>query len=195
MKKLLLVIDFQNDFVSGSLGFEKAKQLEKVIVNKINNYRNNNDDIVFTYDTHYENYLSTQEGVNLPIKHCIKGTDGWELYGTVKVLKDENDMFFEKNTFGSLELANYLKDKNYDMIEIVGLVSNICVVSNAVLAKAALPEAEIIVDAQCTASYDDSLNEKVLDVLSGGLQVKIIILAAMNLFFLFRILITAKLTI
>jgi nicotinamidase-related amidase len=174
MKKLLIVVDFQKDFVDGSLGFEKALTIENNIVDKIIEYRENNNDIIFTYDTHFDNYLSTQEGTNLPITHCIKGTEGWELYGKVKEMKKDTDKCFEKNTFGSLELANYLKDKDYGIIELVGLVSNICVVSNAILAKSALPEAEIIVDAKCTASFDDTMNEKVLDVLSNGLQVKVI---------------------
>ena len=174
MKRILLVIDYQNDFVSGSLGFEGAEKLESKIAEKIKEYRSSNDDIAFTFDTHYENYLQTQEGKNLPISHCIKDTFGWRLYGSINDLISDNDKCFEKITFGSLELANYLKDKNYDIIELVGLVSNICVVSNAILAKAALPEARIIVDAACTASFDNEMNNKALDILSGGLQIEVI---------------------
>ena len=147
--------------------------LENNIYNKIVNYKEQGDEVIFTYDTHRENYLSTQEGRKLPVEHCIKGTDGWELYGSIKSLKSSEDIFFEKVTFGSLDLANYLKDKTYDSIELVGLVSNICVISNGVLVKAALPEAEIIVDAQCTASFDDAMNEKVLDVMEG-LQFRVV---------------------
>ena len=167
MKKALIVVDFQNDFVSGTLGFEKATGLEVKIADKIREYRKGNNDIIFTYDTHYEDYLSTQEGKNLPVEHCIKDTDGWELFGKIKSMKIPEDKSFEKNTFGSLELAKFLETKVYDEIELVGLVSNICVISNAVLAKSALPEASIIVDAQCTASFDESMNEKVLDIMSG----------------------------
>ncbi len=173
MKKALIVVDFQNDFVSGTLGFEKARGLEDKIADKIREYRKGNNDIIFTFDTHFEDYLSTHEGKNLPVKHCIKDTDGWELFGKIRSMKIPEDKSFEKSTFGSLELAKYLEIKVYDKIELVGLVSNICVISNAVLAKSALPEAEIIVDAQCTASYDESMNEKVLDIMSG-LQINVI---------------------
>lgn len=173
MKKVLVVVDFQNDFVVGSLGFEKAVALEGAIEKKINMYKQNGEDVIFTFDTHGENYMKTQEGKNLPIPHCIRNTEGWNLYGRIASLCDNNTKCFEKVTFGSMELASYLKQKGYDSVELVGLVSNICVISNAVLAKAALPEAEIIVDASCTASNDDSLHEKALDVMSG-LQIKII---------------------
>ena len=86
MKKLLVVVDYQNDFVSGSLGFPKAAQLEEAIIKKIEDYRAAGDDVVFTLDTHGPDYLSTQEGKNLPVEHCIKGTDGWQLYGKVAAL-------------------------------------------------------------------------------------------------------------
>ena len=172
-KKLLIVVDYQKDFVDGSLGFPKAVELEDAIYNKIVEYKEKGEEVIFTYDTHHEQYLSTQEGRKLPVEHCIKGTEGWELYGRINSLKAQEDVSFEKVTFGSLALANYLKDRAFDSIELVGLVSNICVISNGVLAKAALPEAEIIVDANCTASFDDAMNDKVLDVMEG-LQFKVI---------------------
>ncbi len=172
-KKLLIVVDYQKDFVDGSLGFPKAVELEDAIYNKIVEYKEKGEEVIFTYDTHHEQYLSTQEGRKLPVEHCIKGTEGWELYGRINSVKGQEDVSFEKVTFGSLELANYLKDRAFDSIELVGLVSNICVISNGVLAKAALPEAEIIVDANCTASFDDAMNDKVLDVMEG-LQFKVI---------------------
>lgn len=173
MKKLLIVVDYQMDFVSGSLGFPKAAKLEEGIYQKIKDYKENNQDVIFTFDTHDIQYLQSQEGRKLPVEHCIKGSEGWKLYGKVAELCDKNTLSYEKPTFGSLELAEYLKDKEYESIEIVGLVSNICVISNAVLAKVALPEAEIVIDASCTASFDDSLNEKALDVMEG-LQMKVI---------------------
>jgi len=173
MKKLLIVVDYQNDFVSGSLGFGKAVDLEIPIFEKILNYKNNNQDIIFTFDTHEQGYLNTQEGKNLPIEHCIKDTEGWKLYGKVNDIFDSSMKMFCKNTFGSLDLAEYLKDKEYDTIEIVGVVSNICVISNAILAKAALPEAKIIVDSSCIASNDDEMNKKAIDVMRG-LQIEII---------------------
>lgn len=157
MKKLLIVVDFQNDFVSGSLGFEGADLL---------------DDVIFTLDTHYSDYLSTNEGQHLPVEHCQKGTTGHELYGKVKSLS-EDALMFEKPTFPSLELANYLIKHNYSEVELCGLVSNICVLSNAVMVKSALPNAQIIVDAKATDSFDKDLHEKSLDVMSG-LHIKVI---------------------
>lgn len=173
MKKILVVVDYQNDFVTGSLGFEKAVTLEDGIVRKIEQYKRNGDEVVFTFDTHGENYIQTQEGSNLPVPHCIKGTPGWQLYGKAADCCDETTRCFEKPTFGSMQLAEYLSGNKYDSVELVGVVSNICVISNAVLAKAALPEAEIIVDAACTASNDDSLNQKALEVMEG-MQIKVI---------------------
>ncbi|MFZ2537514.1 MAG: isochorismatase family cysteine hydrolase [Oscillospiraceae bacterium] len=172
-KKLLVVVDYQNDFVTGSLGFEKAVSLEKSICNKILAYRKNNDTIVFTLDTHTKNYMQTQEGKNLPVEHCIKGTEGVKLYGKINELVTESDHFIEKGTFGASGLADYLKEEKFISIEFVGVVSNICVISNAVIAKTTQPEALIIIDASCVASFDDSLNEKALDVMQG-LQMKII---------------------
>lgn len=173
MKRLLMVIDFQNDFVDGALGFPKAKDIEQVIADKIESYRKEGQSVLFTYDTHYEDYLNTQEGKSLPITHCIKDSDGWQLYGKIKAMQLPEDKVFTKVTFGSLDLANYLKDQDYDEIEVCGLVSNICVLSNAVLAKAALPEAKIIVDAKATASFDEKLHQETLHVLKG-LQITVI---------------------
>ena len=172
MKKLLLVIDFQNDFVNGSLGFPGAEKLEDLIVQKIEAYKANGDDVIFTLDTHDENYMTSVEGKNLPVRHCLKGSAGHERYGQVKDLAAGCPVF-EKPTFPSLELANYLKGKEYGVVEVCGLVSNICVLSNAVMVKAALPNAEIIVDAKATSSHDPDLHEKALDVLAG-LHVKVV---------------------
>ncbi|MCI1944430.1 cysteine hydrolase family protein [Clostridium luticellarii] len=173
MKRILVVVDYQKDFVDGSLGFDKAVALEDKIEQKIKEYRGNGCEVVYTFDTHEDNYLYTQEGRNLPVQHCIVNTEGWNLYGKIAKLCDESSRCFEKPTFGSIELAEFLKKNGYDSVELVGVVSNICVISNAVLAKAALPEAEIIVDASCTASNDDSLNEKAFDVMEG-MQIKVI---------------------
>ena len=146
MKKLLIVVDYQNDFVTGSLGFSGAELLEDPILNKIKAYEANNDHIIYTFDTHYDDYLETREGRGLPIKHCLKETDGHALYG--KILEhyqngnyEGNDVVF-KDTFGSADLLKMLIEKeNYAVIELVGLVSYICVISNAVIAKTAQPHA------------------------------------------------------
>ena len=168
--RLLIVVDFQNDFVSGALGFPGAEELEEGICAKIKEYEG--EEVVYTLDTHAEDYLSTQEGKNLPVVHCVKGTDGYELFGRVKALLD-GKKFFEKNTFGSGELYEYLKGKSYKQIELCGLVSNICVISNAVIAKTACPNAEITVNSRLTASADAEMNKKALDVMRG-LQVSVI---------------------
>ena len=169
----LIVVDYQNDFVIGSLGFPGAVEIEQNIALKIEQYRENGDVVVFTFDTHGEDYLETQEGSKLPVKHCLRGTDGHKLYGQVSKLINENDSVFYKNTFGSDVLYNYLKSNQFDTIELVGLVSNICVISNAVLAKTAQPEAHIIIDAKCTASYDMALHQATLSVMKG-LQMTVI---------------------
>lgn len=161
--KLLIVVDYQNDFVNGSLGFKKAEELEQRIVQKIKEY----DNVIFTLDTHYDNYFDTLEGKKLPVKHCIKDTDGHKLYGEVGKYFDKAIKVFEKPTFPSLELANYLVGKGYDEVEICGLVSNICVLSNVVMVKAALPNARIIVNKNLTASFDEKLNEETFDILKG----------------------------
>lgn len=172
-KRLFVVVDFQNDFVTGSLGFPKAKDIEEHICKKIKEYRENGDEIAFTFDTHDDSYMESQEGKNLPIPHCIKGTQGWELYGCAKDLIADGDKRFEKGAFGSVEFFDYLRERDYESIELAGLVTNICIISNAILAKTALPEVEVIVDADCVASADDAINEKTLDVLEG-LHVKVV---------------------
>lgn len=166
MKKLLIVVDYQVDFVDGALGFPGAEKLEPIIYEKIKTYKANGDDVIFTFDTHDENYLSTVEGKKLPVVHCIKGSIGHRLYGRLNEFLNDS-MSFEKVTFGSLELGFYLKDKEYSEIEVCGLVSNICVISNAIIAKSALPNAIIKVDAKATASFNADLHNKVLDVLDG----------------------------
>lgn len=172
MKKLLIVVDFQNDFIDGSLGFPKATELVSVIKNKINEYLNNNDDIIYTLDTHFNNYLDTYEGKNLPVAHCIDNTFGHMVNSECDYL-DKAIKVFKKNTFPSLELAKYLENTDYDYVELCGLVSNICVLSNAVMVKSALPNAEIVIDKAATASFDEELEQKAFDVL-GGLQIKVL---------------------
>ena len=173
MKKALLIIDFQNDFVDGALGFSGAEKLDEVIEKKIKKYLKNNDDIIYTLDTHYDNYLNTQEGKRLPTVHCIDGTKGQQVYGNVgKYLKDAKKVF-KKNTFGSLELGKFLKTQDYSEVELVGLVTNMCIISNAVIAKTALPEARIVVDRKGSLSFNTDLHEKTFDLLEG-LQVDVI---------------------
>jgi len=166
VKRLLVVVDYQNDFVDGSLGFEEAESLERVILDRIESYRRNKHDVIFTLDTHNNNYLETQEGKHLPIAHCVAGTYGHKLYGRVAEVVSDS-LVFEKNTFGSDRLFDYLRNNRYDSVELCGLVLGICVLSNAVLAKTALPDAEIIIDTRAAIGNDRAFDLKVVDVLKG----------------------------
>lgn len=170
-KKVLVIVDYQVDFVNGALGFPGAAAIEDNICRKIEARRAQGYDTVFTFDTHEEDYLSTPEGRGLPVPHCLRGTEGWCLYGRVGELLS-GGMGYEKSQFGSMELAQYLKEQKYETVEFIGVVTNICVLSNAVLAKSALPESEITVDASCCASNDPALGEKALDILDS-LQIKV----------------------
>ncbi len=172
MKKLLIVVDYQKDFVDGSLGFAGAEKLDKIIAAKVKAYQKAGNDVVVTLDTHGSDYLMTQEGTNLPTPHCLRNSEGWRVYGkTGQVVEDCRA--FEKPGFGSLGLLSYLCEHRYGQIELCGLVSNICVLTNAVLAKTAQPEAEIIVDSHATASFDSNLHEQAMNVLAG-LQVTVL---------------------
>lgn len=183
MKRLLIVVDYQNDFVDGALGFEGAELLDERIAAKIDEYREAGDSVCFTFDTHHKDYLETQEGRKLPIPHCIEGTEGHALYGQVATRLQESDEVFLKPTFGSTALFERLAKQQaiadgldvapFESIEVVGLVSNMCVLSNAVIARAACPDVPIIVDAECTAAPDPAMNEKALDILEG-LQIEVI---------------------
>ena len=175
MSRYLFVIDYQNDFVDGALGFPGAEKLDEKIAAKVRAY--GKDRVLFTRDTHFENYLSTREGRNLPVVHCIKDTPGWQVYGeTAQALAEVDAKAIDKLVFGmdisDPAIAAVLPERA-DEIELVGLVSNICVVSNAVVLQSKYPEATIVVDAACTDSFDKGLHEKVLDVLEG-FQVRVL---------------------
>ena len=177
MKKLLIVVDYQKDFVDGALGCPQAAALEAGIAEKIREYRalGEGGEIIFTMDTHSRNYMDTQEGKNLPVPHCMDGEEGWQLYGEVAGLKEEQDLVFSKPTFGSLELADYLRNRgaDYESVEFCGVVTNICVISNIAVVKAAMPDVPQIVDSRLVASNDDSLQEAALKVMESiHVQVK-----------------------
>ncbi|MCL2151810.1 MAG: cysteine hydrolase [Oscillospiraceae bacterium] len=152
MKKVLVVIDMQNDFINGAIGSPAAQAIIPNVAQKIDEYKKSGNDIIFTRDTHERNYLETQEGKNLPVVHCLEGTPGWQIASGLNV---EGCKIIDKPSFGSIELAEYLKNTDYDEIELVGLVSSICVISNALIIKAYLPEIKITVDASCTAGVTD----------------------------------------
>ena len=172
MKKLLVVVDYQNDFVTGSLGNDAALAIEEAITAKIKAYQENGDDVIFTYDTHGEDYMSTYEGQHLPVPHCIDGTAGHQLYGELEDLA-QNAKTFKKYTFPSLDLANYLAATDYKEVGVVGVVTDICVISNAIMIKSALPNAAITVYKDCCASNDPVQEQKALDVMKGSLQINV----------------------
>ncbi len=146
--KVLVVVDMQRDFIDGALGTAEAVSIVPRVIEKIKQYESEGGLVIYTKDTHFEDYLSTREGRNLPVKHCIKGTPGHDIPD--EILRG-HELVFEKLTFGSTELVAYLEDKHPDEIELVGLCTDICVVSNALLIKAHFPELEIAVDASCCA--------------------------------------------
>ena len=174
MKKILVVIDYQNDFVNGALGFSGADALDRPIAEKIRAYGTGN--VFFTLDTHKDTYLETREGKNLPVIHCVAESYGWEVFGETKeALKEVCAVGFTKESFGLLvtdEIRKKLPD-SVDEIELVGLVSNICVLSNAVIFQTLYPNATITVDAALTKSFDDALHKATIKVLRG-LQVNVI---------------------
>lgn len=152
--EVLVVVDMQNDFINGALGTKEAQAIVPNVVKKIKEF--SGDTILYTMDTHSEDYLATQEGRNLPVEHCILGTDGWKINPDVIEAIDSKKVSilrFEKGTFGSNIFGNWVHDNvdAIDKITFIGLCTGICVISNAMIAKANAPEAEIIVDASCCA--------------------------------------------
>lgn len=145
MKKTLIVIDMQNDFIDMALGTKEAAAIVPNVKAKIEEYRKNGDEIIFTRDTHFENYLDTPEGKKLPVPHCIKGTKGWEIADRLYI---EGAEIIDKPNFG---WPDWNKMGNFENVEIIGLCTDICVVSNALIIKAAFPDANVSVDAACCA--------------------------------------------
>lgn len=163
MKNILVVIDMQNDFIDGALVSEKASAIVDSVAEKITRH---NGMIFATLDTHFEDYLSTAEGKRLPVVHCVKGTHGWQLNGKIAAaLQGKDCITVEKHTFGSLELAEEIKaacgDEN-PRIELVGLCTDICVISNALILKASFPESNIVVDSKCCAGISEKLHNDAL---------------------------------
>jgi len=144
MKKTLIVVDMQNDFIDGALGTKEAAAIVENVRAKIAKYQANGDEIIFTRDTHQAGYLNTNEGKHLPVEHCIEGTMGWEIR---KELEVPQAIYINKPTFGYLNWADYKLEE----VEMVGLCTDICVVSNALIIKAIYPESKVTVDASCCA--------------------------------------------
>ena len=179
--KLLVVVDYQKDFVDGALGFLGAEKLDAGIAAKIRGYHQSGDYIVQTMDTHGSDYLTTREGKHLPVSHCIAGTDGWETYGETAdaIAEVESSPRFRrinKATFGVhpqdvMDGRTWIGDDEITQIELVGLVSNICVISNLCVFQGAFPLAQAVIDPNLIASHDPSTHAAVLEVMRG-LQVE-----------------------
>lgn len=147
--KVLCVIDMQNDFIDGALGTKEAEAIVENVKAKIELYRKNGDTVIFTRDTHSEDYMNTQEGKNLPVPHCIKGSKGWEIS---EKLDTASDKIIDKPTFGSFELAEHISAlADVDEIELIGLCTDICVISNAMILKARFTETPVKIDSSCCA--------------------------------------------
>ena len=167
--KFLIVVDMQNDFITGSLGSDLARAIVPSVVEKVKAF---DGKVIFTRDTHFDDYMTTQEGRNLPVPHCIKDSDGWQICDE---LKPYATTVIDKITFGSIDLPQILK--NYteliDRIELCGLCTDICVISNAMLLKAAFPEVAIIVDSSCSAGVSVESHNIALEAMRA-VQIQII---------------------
>ncbi len=165
MNKVLVVVDMQNDFIDGSLGTKEAMAIVPGVVHRIAEF---DGQVIFTKDTHSVNYLSTLEGVNLPVQHCIKGTDGWRLNSSVeKVCLDKRALGVEKDTFGAKELPRVISEccPGVGSIELVGLCTDICVISNAMLLKAFFPNADVSVNSSLCAGVTPERHETALEAM------------------------------
>ena len=168
VKNILIVVDMQKDFVDGALGTAEAVAIVDKVVDKINSF---DGDIIVTYDTHFDNYMDTREGAKLPVAHCIKGTPGWELDSRVKAALDAKEYTeVEKITFGSVNLPDYISEE-YDVndvsIQLIGLCTDICVVSNALILKANFPETPISVDSSCCAGVTPQKHAAALETMAS----------------------------
>ena len=162
--KILIVVDMQNDFISGALGSSEAQKIVEPVAKKVREF---DGKIIFTRDTHTDAYMQTQEGRKLPVPHCIKDTHGWQIDERISV--PEGSLIFDKITFGSKELAEYLAQLNMsetiEEIELCGLCTDICVISNAFLVKAVLPECDITVNSALCRGVSDESHKNALNAM------------------------------
>ena len=168
MRKILVVVDMQNDFIDGALGTPEALAIVENVKDKIRSY--DQADIFVTMDTHGPDYMQTQEGRNLPVEHCIKGTEGWQLRDDIAVLLTDEAHIYEKPTFGGVKLAedqSKIAAEQEIEIELIGLCTDICVASNALLLKANMPEVKISVDPTCCAGVTPELHESALRTMAS----------------------------
>ena len=164
MSRLLVVVDMQKDFIDGALGTGEAQKIVPDVINEIKNF---DGDVVFTFDTHSSIYLETKEGKNLPVPHCIKDTDGWQIRTELEALRKTDAI--DKVTFGSSELPEKLaalnKENAIESITFVGLCTDICVISNVMVTKAFFPEIPVIVDAACCAGVSPETHKNALEAM------------------------------
>ena len=164
--KVLIVVDMQNDFIDQALGTKEAVGIVENVAEKIRNF---DGKVIFTRDTHHDDYMDTQEGKNLPVLHCVKGSEGWQISSALPVNADTT--IIDKPTFGSKKLGIYLeelsKKENIEEIELVGLCTDICVISNALLVKAFLPEVKITVDSKCCAGVTPESHNTALSAMKA----------------------------
>ena len=172
-KKILIVVDMQNDFIDGALGSKEAVTIVDKVAEKIKAAEDEGALVLFTRDTHGEDYMATEEGKNLPVPHCIERSAGWQI--SEKIPYPQNSRSFDKFTFGSMDLGSFLKElvSAPERVELVGLCTDICVLSNAVIAKAALPNAHIVVDAACCAGVSPASHDTALAAMKA-IQVEIV---------------------
>lgn len=193
MSKFLVVVDCQKDFIDGALGTIEAQAIVPKVVEKVKSYTENNNFVVFTRDTHKENYLETQEGKNLPVLHCVENTDGWKINeeilnalglinpptNPVTAISSKYPIVFDKPTFGSIELGKAFKEiytkrvTNCTEVELVGLCTGICVISNAIVIKSFCPELKVTVDASCCACVTPESHRNALSAMKM-LQINVI---------------------
>ena len=175
MGKVLVVVDYQKDFVDGALGFAGAERLEEGIAALVEEYVKNGWPVVFTLDTHGPDYLSTREGKHLPAPHCQKSSPGWRLYGRLERYMEEDHphvYLAPKFAFGA-QNYQYLAPYAPEEITLVGVVTNMCVIANAVILQTAFPNAEVVIDSRLCGSFDPILHGKALDVMEG-MQMKVL---------------------
>ena len=170
MKDVLIVVDMQKDFIDGSLGTKEAQAIVDNVKDKIECYLAEGKRVIFTKDTHPENYLETYEGKHLPVTHCVKGSQGWEIFGVLP-FDEKLCTVVEKGTFGYLDWKELLAD--VADLEICGLCTDICVISNALILRAIYPDKDILVDAACCAGVTPELHEAALKVMASN-QIEVI---------------------
>ena len=163
MKKVLVVVDMQKDFITDALRNEDAIKIVPYVKKKIDEAAQNGDTIIYTRDTHGEDYMETEEGKNLPVVHCIKGSDGWQIIPELEAEKNATKII-DKETFGSKDLADYFRENadDIDEVEFIGVCTDICVISNVLLTKAMIPNKKIIVDAKGCAGVTKKSHDTAL---------------------------------